>query len=60
MKKKRKTKELSDTRKTCMKIIEDVDKSRQNSDSIEDDFYLTQVLGVPINPYQRRGKGGIF
>ena len=60
MKKKRKTEELSDTRKTYTKIIEDVDKSRQNSDSIEDDFYLTQVLGVPINPYQRREKGGIF
>ena len=60
MKKKRKTEERSDTRKTRMKIIEDVDKSHQNSDSIEDDFYLTQVLGVPINPYQRRGKGGIF
>ena len=60
MKKKRKTEEPSDTRKTCMKIIEDVDKSRQDSDSIEDNFYLTQVLGVPINPYQRWGKGGIF
>ena len=60
MKKKRKTEERSDARKTCMKIIEDVDKSRQNSDSIEDDFYLTHVLGVPISPYQRRGKGVIF
>ena len=29
-------------------------------DEVEDDFYLTQVIGVPISPYQRRGKGGIF
>ena len=31
---------------------QETDKSHQNSDSVEDDFYLTQVLGVPINPYQ--------
>ena len=29
-------------------------------DEVEDDFYLTQVIGVPINPHQRWGKGGIF
>lgn len=27
--------------------------SHINSDSVEDDFYLIQVLGVPIKPGQR-------
>ena len=47
-----------DTEKT--NTNEEKSKKTITYDEVEDDFYLTQVLGVPINPYQRWGKGGIF
>lgn len=48
----------NDTEKT--NTNEEESKKTITYDEVEDDFYLTQVLGVPINPYQRWGKGGIF
>ena len=28
-------------------------KIAQASQELEDDFYLTQVVGIPLNPWQR-------
>ena len=47
-----------DTEKT--NTNEEESKKTITYDEVEDDFYLTQVLGVPINPYQRWGNGFLW